>query len=161
MKSEIANPGDGKTILVAEDDDDDFFFLEQALTSCGWKGRTERVKDGQELMNYLLRRGAYADRDQDGAPSPDLVLLDLNMPVHDGRRALSDLKSDPHLRSIPVLVVSTSGADGDVTFAYHQGANAFIQKPLEFEVFCEVVRRLIAFWFNAAVLDGKAVADAH
>src|SRR5471032_1773934 len=100
------------TLLIAEDDDDDFLLTQKALTRSHVVNEIRRVHDGEELMDYLLHRRAYAD--PGSAPRPVLILLDLNMPRKDGREALRDIKNDPALRSIPVVILTTSREEEDI-----------------------------------------------
>jgi two-component system, response regulator len=104
------------------------------------------VEDGEQLMDYLYQRGAYAD--PASAPRPGLILLDLNMPKKDGRKALQEIKSDPHLRHIPVVVLTTSKAEVDVYRSYDLGVNSFITKPVTVAGLIEVVSILGKYWFE-------------
>jgi len=135
------------TILVADDDDDDILFLREAFADLDWEVDLRRVKDGTELLDYLYRQGEYADAGR--APSPHIILLDLNMPTKNGREVLKDIKGDRYLRSIPVIVLTTSGARNDIEAVYDFGGNAFVTKP---ENFMRVARPLRDFWFNLAAL---------
>ena len=105
------------------------------------------VEDGEEAMEFLSRKNAYT-----GAPRPDLILLDLNLPRKDGREVLSELKTDPDLRTIPVVVLTTSKDDRDVAQAYQLQANCYIAKPVDFEQFVNVVRAIEHFWLEVATL---------
>ncbi len=116
------------------------------------------VEDGQELMDYLRREGRFA---REEAPTPGLILLDLNMPRKDGRQALQEIKSDPALRRIPVVVLTTSKAEEDILRTYDLGANSFIAKPVTFERLVEIVRTLGLYWFNIVQLPGGRSAAAH
>ena len=102
-------------------------------------------------MNFLRRTGSYL-----GVPTPDLVLLDLNLPLKDGREVLSEVKADPELRSIPVVVLTTSQAEEDVLRAYGLHANCYITKPVDFESFVNVVRSIQQFWFSIVTLPRHA-----
>lgn len=108
------------------------------------------VENGEELMDYLYRRGKYADRTD--APRPGLILLDLNMPRKDGREALQEIKSDPNLRSIPVVVLTTSEAEQDILESYSLGVNAFITKPVTFDGLAKAIDTLGSFWFEIVKL---------
>src|SRR6266404_8838458 len=112
-------------ILMAEDDADDRLLAQDALTECRLASDLHFVENGEELLDYLHRRGKYA---QSPAPRPGLILLDLNMPRKDGREALREIKMDPDLRRIPVIVLTTSKADTDISQIYELGANSFIAK---------------------------------
>jgi len=134
------------TILMADDDADDRLMTREAFQECRLGTQLQFVADGQELMDYLNRRGKYADEVL--YPMPGLILLDLNMPRKDGREALREIKSDPALRKIPVVVVTTSKAEEDVAASYCDGANSFITKPVSFVALIEVVRTLGKYWLQ-------------
>ncbi len=108
------------------------------------------VEDGEELMDYLYRRNRFADAED--APVPGLILLDLNMPRKDGREALQEIKSDPELRRIPVVVLTTSEADADIIRSYDLGVNAFVTKPVTFDGLADAIKRLGEFWFEIVKL---------
>ena len=132
-------------ILLAEDDDDDFFLTCQALKKNRLLNEIERVKDGEELMHYLRHQ-------KETAPKPSLILLDLNMPRMDGREALREIKSDPKLRIIPVVVLTTSRAEEDVVRSYEFGVNSFITKPVTFQGMVEAMKTLGRYWFEVEEL---------
>jgi CheY-like chemotaxis protein len=137
-------------ILMADDDDDDRLLTRDALAESEMDGELRFVRDGEELLDYLLHRGKY---DQPAsAPSPGLILLDLNMPKKDGREALREIKADPDLRRIPVVVLTTSKADTDIGRLYDLGANSFISKPFQFEALVNVMRILGQYWFQTVEL---------
>ena len=142
------------TILVAEGDDDDFMLLREAFEESRLANELTRVKDGEELMDYLLRQGDYAVGRE--AVRPSIVLLDLNMPRKDGREALKEIKSNPHLRSIPVVVLTTSQAEEDILSTYEFGGNSFIRKPVSFVAFIETIRTLTEYWFEIVSLPEAA-----
>jgi CheY-like chemotaxis protein len=108
------------------------------------------VEDGEELMDYLHRRGKYASPKD--APRPGLILLDLNMPRKDGREALKEIKAEPELRSIPVIVLTTSKAEEDIYRTYDLGVNSFITKPVNFESLVAVMKALGKYWFEIVEL---------
>ena len=108
------------------------------------------VEDGEELLDYLYHRGRFAGEAE--SPRPGLILLDLNMPRMDGREALREIKSDPALRSIPVVVLTTSKAEEDIYRTYDLGVNSFITKPVQFEGLVEVMRTLGKYWFEIVEL---------
>ena len=137
------------TIVMADDDADDRMLAREAIEESRLGSAFHFVEDGQELMDYLTRRGRYAT---ERAPRPGLILLDLNMPRKDGRQVLREIKSDPRLRSIPVVVLTTSKTEEDVLRAYELGANSYITKPVTFEGLVDIVRGLGTFWFNIATL---------
>lgn len=142
-------------ILMADDDPDDRLLTQEALTESRLINEMRFVRDGQELMDYLTHRGAYADPAE--APLPGLILLDLNMPRKDGREALREIKSDLRLRRIPIVVLSTSKAEEDVYRTYDLGANSFITKPVTFEGLVQVMQGLGRYWFEIVELppDGR------
>ena len=115
------------------------------------------VVDGQDLMDYLKREGAYADPSVD-APRPGIILLDLNMPRKDGREALQEIKSDPRLRMIPTVVLTTSKAEEDIFRAYNLGVNSFIVKPVTFQSLVDLTRAFNKYWFEIVELPPKEAA---
>jgi len=137
------------TILMADDDADDRLLAEDAMKESRLGNTFRCVEDGQELMDYLTRRGKYA---HGNAPRPGLILLDLNMPRMDGRQALEQIKSDPELRRIPVVILTTSKTEEDVLRSYDLGANSFISKPVTFDRLVEIVRTLGNYWFSIVEL---------
>ena len=137
-------------ILLAEDDDDDFYLTREAFKEAHLLNELRRVRDGEELMDYLLHRGVYSA--QDSAPEPALILLDLNMPRKDGREALREIKSDPVLRRYPVVVLTTSHAEEDIVRSYELGVNSFISKPVTFPGLLDAVRVLGRYWFEIVEL---------
>lgn len=134
------------TILMAEDDPDDRLMTQEAFNECRLGNPLKFATDGEQLMDYLHRRGEYADDIR--YPMPGLILLDLNMPRKDGREALREIKADPELRKIPVVVLTTSKADEDVTASYLDGANSFITKPVSFSALIDVVQALGTYWLQ-------------
>ena len=144
----------GVTILMADDDPDDRQMTQDALAEARLTNELRFVVDGEDLMDYLRRTGAYADGGID-APKPGIVLLDLNMPKKDGREALAEIKSDPNLRHIPVVALTTSRAEEDVFRTYDLGVNSFITKPVTFAGLVEVVQGLSRYWFEIVELPTK------
>ncbi len=138
------------TILMADDDPDDRLMARDAFAECALGNPLRFAEDGEELMAYLHRLGRYAD--QDAYPTPGLILLDLNMPKKDGREALREIKADPDLRRIPVVVLTTSKAEEDVARSYLDGANSFITKPASFEGLVDVVQSLGKYWLDTVDL---------
>ena len=137
-------------ILMADDDADDRKFAQDALKASRLVNELHFVADGVQLMDYLHARGAYAA--PGSAPPPGLILLDLNMPKKDGREALKEIKSDPVLRRIPVVVLTTSKAEEDILRSYEFGANSFISKPVTFEGLVKVMEQLGRYWFELVEL---------
>lgn len=136
-------------ILMADDDDDDFMLTKKALGESRLLNELNRVRDGEELMDYLLRRGEYNEQN---ALRPGVILLDLNMPRKDGREALREIKNHESLRTIPVVVFTTSKAEEDVYKTYQLGVNSFITKPVTFANLTEVMRALGNYWFEIVEL---------
>jgi CheY-like chemotaxis protein len=135
---------------MAEDDPDDRFLAQEALEEARLANDLHFVHDGEALMDYLYRRGEYAA--PGNAPRPGVILLDLNMPRKDGREALKEIKTDPDLRCIPVVVLTTSEAEEDILRSYDMGASAYITKPVTFEALVEVMKALGEFWFEIVQL---------
>lgn len=140
------------TILIAEDDPDDRLIAEEAFQECRVGVPLRFVADGEEVMDYLHRRGRYAGVPGQPAPTPALILLDLNMPRKDGWETLQEIKADPDLRHIPVVVLTTSCAEEDILRSYRDGGNSFITKPASFEGMLELVRNLEKYWLETADL---------
>jgi two-component system response regulator len=134
------------TILMADDDEDDRLMARDALHEGRVPNELRFVHDGEELLQYLRREGPYADPAD--SPRPGLVLLDLNMPKVDGREALAAIKADPGLRSIPVVVLTTSKAEEDVLQTYDLGVNSFITKPVTYLGLVEVMKVFTDYWLN-------------
>lgn len=144
------------TILLADDDADDRMLARDALAESRLANDLRFVEDGEELLEYLHRRGRYADPAT--SPRPGLILLDLNMPRKDGREALREIKSDPSLRHIPVVVLTTSKAEEDIYRTYNLGVNSFITKPVSFDGLVAVMKALGRYWFEIVELpaaDGQ------
>ena len=138
------------TILLADDDADDRMMASDALEESRLANDLRCVEDGEELMDYLHRRGKYAPPND--APRPGLILLDLNMPRKDGREALKEIKAQPELRSIPVVVLTTSQAEEDIYRTYDLGVNSFITKPVNFESLVALMKTLGKYWFEIVEL---------
>jgi CheY-like chemotaxis protein len=137
------------TILMADDDDDDFLLTKKALAESKLANTLVRVSDGEELIDYLKRRGKYENVD---TPRPGMILLDLNMPRKDGREALKEIKADDELKEIPVVIFTTSKAEEDIFRSYQLGSNSFITKPVTFEKLVRVISALGAYWFKIVKL---------
>ena len=142
------------TILLADDDADDRMLTRDALAESRLANNLKFVEDGEQLMDYLCRRGNYASAED--APRPGLILLDLNMPRKDGREALREIKSNPNLRHIPIVVLTTSKAEEDIYRTYDLGVNSFITKPVTFEGLVGVMRALGRYWFEIVELPPMA-----
>jgi CheY-like chemotaxis protein len=148
----MSNNGKSITILLADDDADDRLMATEALEESRLVNNLHCVVDGEELMDYLYHRNKYAD--PDSSPRPGLILLDLNMPRKDGREALEEIKADPDLRQIPVVVLTTSQAEEDIYRTYDLGVNSFITKPVLFESLVELMKTLGKYWFEIVELPG-------
>jgi CheY-like chemotaxis protein len=146
------------TILYADDDAEDRMLVKDAWEEGRLANNLHFVEDGEELMQYLRRAGKYAELN--GEPLPGMILLDLNMPRKDGREALQEIKADPRLRSIPVVVLTTSKADADILRAYDLGVNSFILKPVTFESLVEITKTLSKYWFEVVELPPSAQDEA-
>ncbi len=137
-------------ILMAEDDADDRMLVAEAFEEKRVANSLAFVEDGEELLDYLNRRGKYDDLKK--YPRPDIILLDLNMPRMDGREALKIIKADPKLRGIPVIVLTTSQAERDILMSYDLGASSFITKPVTFEGLVETLGALDKYWVQIVQL---------
>lgn len=147
MKPEQGRP---ITILLADDDPDDRLLTKQALEENRLVNDLRFVEDGEELVDYLTRRGKF--QDPADSPRPGLILLDLNMPKKDGREALEEIKTNPDLRTIPVVVLTTSKTEEDICRSYNLGVNSYIAKPVTFAGLVEVMRTLGKYWFEIVEL---------
>jgi two-component system, chemotaxis family, response regulator Rcp1 len=134
-------------ILLVEDNPGDARLAVEALKESKVHNNLHHVPDGVEAMRFLRREGEYAD-----AAQPDLVLLDLNLPRKDGREVLSEIKEDPNLRLVPVVVLTTSAAERDLVMSYGLHANAYVIKPIDLDRFVEIVQGIEEFWFSIVKL---------
>jgi CheY-like chemotaxis protein len=143
---------DGKmiTILLADDDPDDRKLTQDAFAENRLANMLHCVEDGEELMDYLHRRGKYDNLR--GEALPGLILLDLNMPRKDGREALREIKADPELRRIPIVVLTTSKAEEDIVRTYDLGVNSYVTKPVTFKSLVELIKVLGRYWFEVVEL---------
>ena len=142
-------------ILMAEDDADDQLLVQEAFAECGLKEQLRFVADGEELLDYLMRRGQYTSAA--AAPRPGLILLDLNMPRKDGREALREIRKHPDLRRVPIVVFTTSRADTDIREVYELGANSFITKPAAFDALVATVTKMTGYWFGIVELPSLKI----
>jgi CheY-like chemotaxis protein len=142
---------------MADDDDDDYLLTKKALKESKLLNTLVRVKDGEELIDYLLARGQYEGQK---VTRPGVILLDLNMPRMDGREALKVIKSEPNLSNIPIVVFTTSKAEEDVYRSYQLGGNSFITKPVTFENLITVMKTLGLYWFEIVELPHHATEYA-
>ena len=138
------------TILLADDDPDDRKLTHDAFMENRLANEFAAVEDGEELMDYLLRRGKYTNLVNE--PLPGLILLDLNMPRKDGREALKEIKVHPELRRIPIVVLTTSKAEEDILRSYDLGVNSYVTKPVTFKSLVELIKVLGQYWFEVVEL---------
>ncbi len=143
------------TILLADDDPDDRQLTRDAFMENRLANELDCVEDGEELMDYLRRRGRYSNLN--GDPLPGLILLDLNMPRKDGREALKEIKADPVLRRIPIVVLTTSKAEEDILRSYDLGVNSYVTKPVTFKSLVELIKVLGQYWFEVVKLPQDGV----
>jgi len=136
-------------ILLVEDNPGDVRLTREALKEAKVRNSLSVVGDGVEAMAFLRREGSYAT-----APRPDIVLLDLNLPKKDGREVLAEVKADPDLRRIPVVILTTSKAEEDILKTYDLHANCFVTKPVDFDQFIKVIRSIEGFWLTIVQLPG-------
>jgi CheY-like chemotaxis protein len=151
----MSHPGNPIVILLADDDEEDRMLAADAMVESRVANDLRFVEDGEELLDYLYKRGRYAA--QDSAPTPGLILLDLNMPRKDGREALREIKADPDLRRIPIVVLTTSKAEEDIYRTYDLGANSFITKPVSFEGLVGVMRDIGRYWIEIVELPPEHI----
>jgi CheY-like chemotaxis protein len=140
-------------VLLVEDDPGDVLLIEEAFEFNKVRNSLNVVSDGVEALEFLRREGEHAN-----APRPGMILLDLNLPRKDGREVLAEVKADPDLRSIPVVVLTTSKAEEDVLRSYDLHANAYVTKPVDFDRFIEVVRQIDEFFVSVVRLPGAGGA---
>jgi chemotaxis family two-component system response regulator Rcp1 len=143
------NKSEGRPIeiLLVEDSPSDTELTVEALKDFKVRNHVSIVEDGVQAMQFLRRQDPYA-----GVPRPDLIMLDLNLPRKDGREVLADIKGDDHLKTIPIVVLTTSRAEQDILRAYQLNANCYINKPVDFNQFLEVVRCIESFWLYVVTL---------
>lgn len=137
-------------ILLVEDSPADILLTREAFEESRIVNTLHVVEDGVQAMDYLHKRGAHAS-----APRPDLILLDLNLPRKNGREVLAEIKADPNLRKIPIVVLTTSSADEDIFRAYDLNANCYVVKPVGFENFMEAMQSIRHFWFSVVTLPSE------
>ena len=143
------------TILMVDDDPDDRLLFKEACEEVRLRNPLEFLENGEQLVDYLKRRGSYADRADD--PFPGIILLDLNMPLKDGREALEEVKADPELRHIPIIVLTTSKDEDDILSSYGLGASSYIVKPISLDRLMRVVNSIGEYWVEIVeVPDAEA-----
>ncbi|MFD3650381.1 response regulator [Streptomyces cyaneofuscatus] len=145
------SPAQPIEVLLVEDDPGDELMTREAFEDNKIRNTLHVVRDGQEALDFLYRRGEYPD-----APRPDLVLLDLNLPKYDGRQVLEQIKGDPELSLIPVVVLTTSSAEEDILRSYKLHANAYVTKPVDLDQFIAAVRQIDEFFVTVVRLPGRA-----
>jgi CheY-like chemotaxis protein len=138
------------TLLIADDDPEDRSLMIEAWRESHFANDVQCVENGEELLDYLLHRNKF--KHPESAPRPGLILLDLNMPKLDGREALREIKSNPELRGIPIVVLTTSKAEEDIYRTYQLGVNSFISKPVTFDSLVELAKDLGHYWFEIVEL---------
>jgi CheY-like chemotaxis protein len=141
-------------ILMADDDEDDRILAKTAWSRSKLRNTLAFVTDGVELLDYLHQRGAWSA--PGAAPTPGLILLDLNMPRMDGREALQQIRSDKKTRHIPVVILTTSAAEEDVLWSYHLGVNSFITKPVTFDGLMRVVQSMSEYWLEIVRVPSRS-----
>lgn len=134
-------------ILLAEDNEDDVFLMSEVFRRIGLPANLRNVENGEECLAYLRKEGCYA-----GVPTPDLLFLDLNMPIMDGRQVLGALVADPRLRRLPVVILTTSANERDIQEMYDLRCSSYIVKPIDFDAFERAIRIIGEYWLNLAVL---------
>jgi CheY-like chemotaxis protein len=143
----MSEPTHSIEILLVEDDPGDVLLTREAFADNKVQNHLNVVSDGEEATAYLRKQGVHAQ-----APRPDLILLDLNLPRKDGREVLKDIKADPELRAIPIVVLTTSEADEDILNSYDLHANAYVTKPVDFDSFIRIVRHIDDFFVSVVKL---------
>lgn len=147
------------TILYADDDLDDQLLVRDAMREAHLANEIRFANDGEELIDYLLNKGKFKDKIK--YPRPGLILLDLNMPKKDGREALKEIKANPDLRMIPIVILTTSKVDEDILRSYDLGVNSFIVKPVSFNSLVEIVKSLADYWFDIVQLPVENLEHSH
>jgi CheY-like chemotaxis protein len=137
-------------ILIADDDEEDRMLVKEALEENRLINVLHFTENGEDLMNYLHNKGKFKDKEK--YPRPGLILLDLNMPKKDGREALKEIKEDPELRAIPVVILTTSKAEEDIIKTYDLGVSSFITKPVTFSSLVDTMKTLSKYWFEIVAL---------
>ena len=154
MRTSSCTPSTSTTILLVEDSDEDYAALVRALDGMSTMATLHRCTRGKEALEYL--RGGEPSADRGSAPRPALILLDLNLPGMDGRELLTEIKSDEQLRSIPVVILTTSKHRRDVEWCYEHGANGYHAKDIDYAKFKDEMRLLVAYWLSVCVLPANA-----
>ena len=137
-------------ILIVEDNEGDVGLIEEVFEEAKIKNNIHVAEDGEEAVLYLRGKGKFS-----GSPRPDIIILDLNLPNKDGREVLKEIKEDENLKNIPVVVLTTSGAEKDIIRAYELHANAYVTKPIDFDQFINVIGSIVNFWLEIVKLPSK------
>ena len=145
------------TILMVDDDPDDRMLFKEACDEVKLRNPLEFLENGEQLVDCLKRRGAYSDRA--GDPYPGIILLDLNMPLKDGREALAEIKDDPDLRHIPIIVLTTSKDEDDILASYGLGASSYIVKPISLDRLMRVVNSIGEYWVEIVEAPRKEIVE--
>ena len=148
--------GDRAVILLVDDDPGDQELTRRALQDDVLRADLRIVSDGEEALDYLFQRGVYEGFE--AAPRPNLILLDLNMPKVSGQEVLAEIKQEPELNGIPVVILTTSEQEADILRSYNLGCNSYIQKPVDIDRFVECIRQLRTYWFQLVVLPTGCAA---
>jgi len=139
-----------QSVLLVEDNNEDYETTKRAFRKAGLRNNLHRCKDGDEALDYLHRRGKYGDPEI--SPRPGIILLDLNLLATDGRQVLRNIKTDKRLRTIPVIVLTTSEDERDIQMCYENGANSYMHKPLDLAGFFAAIQQLKDYWFKVMIL---------
>lgn len=146
------------TLIMADDDEDDRLLAQDAMEEAGGDYLCHTVNNGQELLDYLRCEGKFSHNDS--CESPSVILLDLNMPIMDGRETLKQLKADPFLSHIPVVILSTSSADEDINVGYGLGASSYMVKPHDFGSLVQMMKCFNVYWFDSVSLPNVSASEA-
>ena len=150
------NLGHPFDILLVEDNAGDVFLIENAMRACSTNCNLYLVKDGEAAMSFLNQEAEYST-----SPRPQLILLDLNLPKKDGREVLAEIKTDPNLKNIPVVVITESAAEDDVLKSYQRYANCYITKPNNLSLYNQTIQTITSFWLDCAQLPAKTLTGGH
>ncbi len=156
MDAKISSRNEVMHILLVEDNPGDIRLTQEALKEGPFRHELYVVKDGVEALGFVRKEGDYTEM-----PTPDIILLDLNLPRKDGREVLAEIKSDDNLKLIPVVILTTSDADQDILRSYALHANCFITKPVDLDQFIHIIRQLELFWFTVVQLPGRKSLTQH
>ena len=143
-------------ILLVEDNEDDVFLTREAFDAAGLKVNLHHVNNGKKCLEFLRKQGIYAD-----VPTPDLVLLDMHMPVMNGHQVLSEIVKDEYLQHLPVVVLTTSYEAADIHKMYKLRCNSFITKPVDFESFVKVIAQMTGYWLTVVVIPAGVEFEGH